>query len=62
MKEINDKIKLMEESPPDLDISLGLKEEPKIEAPEVSTPPVAEVVALDAPPAENKVEEIVETK
>lgn len=31
IKEINDKIKLMEESPPDLDVSLGVKDEQKAE-------------------------------
>jgi hypothetical protein len=68
MKEINDRIKMMEESPPgELDVALDVKEEPKVEAqveekPEVNVAPVAEVAALDTPPVENKVEEKIEEK
>lgn len=69
MKEINERIKMLEESPPgELDVTLDLKEEPKVEAkvedkPEVTVvAPVAEVAALDTPPAENKVEENLDEK
>ena len=68
MKEINERIKMLEESPPgELDVALDVKEEPKVEAkvedkPEVIVAPVAEVAALDTRPAENKVEENLDEK
>ena len=68
MKEINERIKMLEESPPgELDVVLDVKEEPKVEAkvedkPEATVAPVAEVAALDTPPAENKVEENLDEK
>ena len=66
MKEINDKIKMMEESPPDLDVSLGVKEQQKVEnkdeaqvqeKPEVNQAPVAEVADLETPSAEENLED-----
>lgn len=57
----------MEESPPDLDVSLGVKDEQKAETqaqekPEDNGAPVAQETALDDPPAENKAEVNVEDK
>lgn len=67
MKQINDRIKMMEESPLELDVALDVKEEPKVEnqveeKPEINVPPVAEVAALDSPPVQNKVEENLDDK